>query len=71
MKYIFNIKRRLMKMIGIRSKKEKSVNIVSNIKPEWEELCNQCSSIAKAVGWTKKDSRELLKKVRSEASSIR
>lgn len=58
-------------MIGIRSKKEKSSNIVSNIKPEWEELCDTCSSIAKTVGWTKKDSRELLKKVRSEASSIR
>lgn len=65
MKYIFNIKKRLMKMIEIRSEKEKSV------KPEWEELCNECSSIARIVGWTKKDSRELLKRVRSEANSIR
>ena len=58
-------------MIGIRSKKEKSVNIISDINPEWEDLCSKCSSIAKAVGWTKKDSRELLKKVRHESNPIR
>lgn len=45
----------------------KGKSIASNIRPEWEELCNKCSEMAKAVGWTKEDSRELLKKVRNEA----
>lgn len=46
--------------------KLKGKSIVSNIRPEWEELCIKCSSMAKAVGWTKEDSRKLLKKVRNE-----
>ncbi len=58
-------------MIGVKKQEKENVNIVSNIKPEWEELCNECSSIAKTVGWTKKDSRELLKRVRNESNSVR
>ena len=44
--------------------------IASNIKPEWEELCSNCSSMAKAVGWTKEDSQKLLKQVRNETKQI-
>ena len=49
--------------------KLKGKSIASNIRPEWEELCSKCSSMAKAVGWTKEDSRNLLKKVRNEAKT--
>ena len=35
-----------------------------NNKNEWKELCNECSTMAKAVGLTKKDSRNLLKEIR-------
>lgn len=70
MKHIFNIRGRIKKMIEVIKAKKENVNIVSNIKPEWEELCKECSSVAKAVGWTKKDSRELLKKVRNEAKQL-
>lgn len=51
--------------------KLKGKSIVSNIKPDWEELCYTCSKMAKAVGWTKEDSRNLLKKVRNESRSNR
>ena len=51
--------------------KLKGKSIASNIKPEWEELCNTCSSMAKSVGWTKQDSRNLLKKVRNESRTNR
>ena len=54
------------KMVNV---KLKGKSIASNIKPEWEELCEKCSTIAKAVGWTKEDSRKLLKKERNEAKS--
>lgn len=49
----------------ITMKKEK-VNIVSKIKPEWQELCEECSSAAKKHGLTKEKSRELLKEVREK-----
>ena len=49
--------------------KSVEMNIVSNIKPEWEELCNECSVIAKKAGWTKEDSRRLLKQIRRETKS--
>lgn len=49
----------------------KGKSIVSNIRPDWEELCHTCSAMAKAVGWTKEDSRKLLKKVRNESRSNR
>lgn len=51
--------------------KLKGKSIASNIRPEWEELCDTCSSMAKTVGWTKEDSRRLLKKVRNESRSKR
>ena len=57
-----------MKMTNV---KLKGKSIASNIRPEWEELCNTCSSMAKSVGWTKEDSRNLLKKVRNESKSRR
>lgn len=49
------------------SVKLKGKSIASTIKPEWEELCNQCSAMAQTVGWTKEDSRNLLKKMRNES----
>lgn len=48
----------------------KKLNIASNIKPEWEELCEECSAAAKKVGWTKSDSRKLLKEARRELRTI-
>ena len=51
--------------------KLKGKSIASNIRPEWEELCNTCSSMAKSIGWTKQDSRNLLKKVRNESRTNR
>lgn len=49
--------------------KLKRKSIACNIRPEWEELCSECSAMAKSVGWTKEDSRRLLKKVRDEAKN--
>lgn len=60
--------RRYKKMTNV---KLKGKSIASNIKPEWKELCDTCSSMAKSVGWTKEDSRKLLKKVRNESKSSR
>ena len=51
--------------------KLKGKSIASNIRPEWEELCDTCSTMAKSVGWTKEDSRKLLKKVRNESRANR
>lgn len=51
--------------------KLKGKSIASNIRPEWEELCETCSAMARAVNWTKEDSRILLKQVRNEAKSRR
>lgn len=39
------------------------LNIVSN-KPEWKALCQECFSATKKTGWTKKDSKNLLKEIR-------
>ena len=39
------------------------LNIVSN-KPEWKSLCEDCYSATKKTGWTKKDSKNLLKQIR-------
>lgn len=63
--FIFRGYRRMEKVIF------KGKSIASNIKPDWEELCSTGSSMAKAVGWTKEDSRNLLKKVRNESRSNR
>lgn len=60
--------RRYKKMENVKLKRTK---IVSNIRPDWEELCNECSEMAKAVGWTKEDSRKLLIKVRNESRANR
>lgn len=60
--------RRYRKMENV---KLKGKPIVSNIRPEWEELCERCSSMAKSVGWTKEDSRKLLKEVRNESKQRR
>lgn len=48
----------------------KRLNIASNIKPEWEELCEECSKAAKKAGWTKEDNRRVLKEVRRELKSV-
>lgn len=40
-------------------------NIVSK-EPEWKLLCKECSAAAKKAGWTKKDSRNLLKEIREK-----
>ena len=60
--------RRYKKMENVKFKRTK---IVSNIRPDWEELCNECSEMAKAVGWTKDDSRKLHMKVRNESRANR
>ena len=60
--------RRYKKMENVKLKRK---SIASNIKPEWEELCSECSSMAKSVGWTKEDSRRLLKEIRSESRQNR
>ncbi len=56
--------RRYKKVENVKLRK---MRIASNIKPEWEDLCRECSKIAKAVGWTKEDSRKLLIEVRNES----
>ena len=60
--------RKYKKMTNVRLKGK---SIASNIRPEWEELCSTCASMAKSVGWTKQDSRNLLKKVRNESNPKR
>ena len=60
--------RRYRKIENVKLKRK---SIASNIRPEWEELCSECSTMAKSVGWTKEDSRKLLKKVRDEARTNR
>lgn len=51
--------------IGAKTKKVTELNIVVN-EPEWKEICKECSSAAKKSGWTKKDSKQLLKKIREK-----
>ncbi len=66
MKHIFNFKRRMEKMItslNMKTNMSTKLNIVSN-KPEWKSLCNDCYSATKKAGWTKKDSKNLLKQIR-------
>lgn len=41
------------------------INNVSN-KPDWKSLCHECSSAAKKAGWTKCDSKKLLKEIREK-----
>lgn len=48
-----------MKTTNISAK----LNIVSD-KPEWKSLCQECYSAAQKTGWTKKDSKNLLKQIR-------
>lgn len=64
MNIIYKMIRGIKRMFALKTSKKE--NIVSNIKPEWEELCQECSSAAKKAGWTKEDSRKLLKQVRAE-----
>lgn len=66
MKYKFNFKRRIIDMFATITMKKEKVNIVSQIKPEWQELCEECSSAAKKHGLTKEKSRKLLKEIRKE-----
>lgn len=67
MKRIFNLKRRIKKMITSLNMKTATVtnklNIVSN-KPEWKTLCKECFSATKKSGWTQKDSKKLLNEIR-------
>lgn len=60
--------RRYKKMTNV---KLKGKAIASTIKPEWEELCTECSTMAEKVGWTKEDSRNLLKRIRNESKENR
>lgn len=41
------------------------LNIVVN-EPEWKEVCKECSYATRKSGWTKKDSKKLLKKIREK-----
>lgn len=40
------------------------------IKPEWAQLCDECFSATQKNGWTKEDSRKLLKETRKELRQI-
>lgn len=40
--------------------------VASNIKPEWQELCEECSAAAKKHNLTKEKSRKLLQEVREK-----
>ena len=51
--------------IGAKAKKITELNIVVN-DSEWKEICKECSCAAKKSGWTKKDSKQLLKKIREK-----
>lgn len=42
----------------------KKNTIASNIKPEWLELCEECSTAAKKHNLTKEKSRKLLQEIR-------
>ena len=51
--------------IGAKAKKITELNIVVN-DSEWKEICKECSCAAKKRGRTKKDSKQLLKKIREK-----
>ena len=51
--------------IEAKTKKITELNIVVN-EPEWKEICRECSCAAKKSGWTKKDSKKLLKEIREK-----
>ncbi|NLC88001.1 MAG: hypothetical protein GX682_04420 [Clostridiaceae bacterium] len=43
------------------------INIKTNTTlktPEWKKICKECHSAAKKSGWTKSDSKNLLKQIR-------
>ena len=45
--------------------KEKNPKLdIANIRPEWEELCEECSAAAKKHRETREDSRKILKEIR-------
>ena len=47
--------------------KEKNPKLdIANIRPEWEELCEECSAAAKKHRVTKEDSRKILKEIRKK-----
>ena len=66
MKDKFNFIRGIINMFATITMKKEKVNIVSQIKPEWQELCEECSSAAKKHGLTKEKSRKLLKEIREK-----
>lgn len=53
-------------MFALATMKKEKLNIVSEIKPEWQELCEECSIAAKKHGLTKEKSRKLLKEIREK-----
>lgn len=63
---VFNFFRRKFNMLLVKEKKEKLD--IANIRPEWEELCEECSAAAKKHKVTKEDSRKLLKEIRNQFS---
>lgn len=45
------------------------IKVISKVeKVSIKELCEECSNAAKTVGWTKEDSRKVLKRVRNEST---
>ena len=53
-------------MFATVTMKNEKLNIVSEIKPDWQELCEECSIAAKKHGITKEKSRKLLKEIREK-----
>jgi len=64
MKGIFNFFREKFNMLAIKEKKEKLD--IANIKPEYEELCEECSAAAKKHHITKEETRKILKEIRKQ-----
>lgn len=64
MRNIFNFFRRYFNMLLVKEKNPKLD--IANIRPEWEELCEECSTAAKKHRVTKEDSRKILKEIRKK-----
>ena len=64
MRNIFNFFRRYFNMLLVKEKNPKLD--IANIRPEWEELCEECSAAAKKHKATKEDSRKILKEIRKK-----
>lgn len=51
--------------VQAKTKNITELNIVVN-KPEWKEICKECSLMARRQGWKKTDSKKLLKEIREK-----